>query len=38
MACGALVLQFAPVPLAARIAVPLFMLIVSIWLWRRPER
>ena len=38
MAFGALMLQFAPVPLAARIAVPLFMLIVSIWLWRRPEQ
>jgi uncharacterized membrane protein YbaN (DUF454 family) len=38
MGLGALVLQFAPVPLAARIAVPLVMLIVSIWLWRRPEQ
>ena len=38
MALGALMLQFAPVPVAARIAVPLVMLIVAIWLWQRPEQ
>ena len=38
MASGAVVVQFASVPLEARIAVPLVMLIVSIWLWRRPEQ
>lgn len=30
-------LQFSPVPLWVRIAVPLTMLAVAIWLWLRPE-
>ncbi|WP_256856585.1 YbaN family protein [Variovorax sp. KK3] len=38
MSTSAIALQFAPLPLAARIAAPLFMLAVAIWLWRRPER
>ncbi|MEJ8852824.1 YbaN family protein [Variovorax rhizosphaerae] len=34
---SAILLQFLPVPLAARIAVPLCMALVAAWLWSRPE-
>lgn len=37
MTGSALMLQFAPVPLAVRIGVPAVMAAVAIWLWRRPE-
>jgi uncharacterized protein len=37
MAASAVALQFAPLPWAARIAGPLLMLAMSVWLWRRPE-
>ena len=38
MTISAVAMQFAPLPIAARIAGPLLMLGVSMWLWRRPER
>lgn len=38
MTASALLLQFlAQIPLAARVGVPLFLLGMAIWLWRRPE-
>ncbi len=38
MACSALGMQFFPaIPLWLRIAVPVVMLGVGIWLWRRPD-
>ncbi|AVO35899.1 DUF454 domain-containing protein [Ottowia oryzae] len=38
MACSALGMQFFPaIPLWLRIAVPVVMLAVGIWLWRRPD-
>jgi uncharacterized protein len=37
MACSALMLQFMPLPLAVRIAVPAVMTAVAVWLWGRPE-
>lgn len=38
MAASALLLQFlAQIPLAVRVGVPLFLLGMAIWLWRRPE-
>ncbi|GAA4338193.1 YbaN family protein [Variovorax defluvii] len=38
MAIGAVVMQFASLPPAARIAGPLVMLATAIWLWCRPEQ
>lgn len=40
MSCSALMVQFLPTPYYAetiRIALPLFLLAVGCWLWRRPE-
>ena len=37
MAVSATGLQFAPLPMAVRIAVPLVMAAVAAWLWTRPE-
>ncbi|NLG76104.1 MAG: DUF454 domain-containing protein [Xanthomonadaceae bacterium] len=37
MLASAIALQFASVPLWLRIGAPGAMLIVAIWLWRRPE-
>lgn len=37
MAISATGLQFAPLPMAVRIAVPLVMAAVAAWLWTRPE-
>ena len=38
MACSAIGMQFfSQIPLGLRIAVPLMMLAVGIWLWRRPD-
>ncbi|HEY6643364.1 YbaN family protein [Povalibacter sp.] len=37
MTISAIGLQFAPVPMWLRIAVPIMMLAVALWLWRRPE-
>lgn len=38
MAASALALQwFGQIPLAVRVGVPLFLLGMAIWLWRRPE-
>jgi uncharacterized membrane protein YbaN (DUF454 family) len=37
MTISALGLQFSPVHLWARIAVPAVMIVVAIWLWTRPE-
>jgi uncharacterized membrane protein YbaN (DUF454 family) len=37
MAAGALLLQALPAPLAVRIGVPLVLLAVAAWLWRRPH-
>lgn len=31
------ILAFSPLPLAVKIAVPLVMLAVAVWLWRRPD-
>lgn len=39
MAASAALLQlFAHIPLALRVGVPLFLLGMAIWLWRRPEQ
>jgi uncharacterized membrane protein YbaN (DUF454 family) len=37
MSGSALMIALSPLPLALKIAVPLTMLVVAIWLWRRPE-
>ena len=38
MACSAVGMQFVTqIPLGLRIAIPLGMLAVGIWLWRRPD-
>ena len=37
MLLSATVLWFTALPLAARVAIPLFMLAVAVWMWRRPE-
>ena len=37
MAASSLMLALSPLPLAARIGAPAVMLVVAIWLWRRPE-
>lgn len=37
MTASAGVLWLSPLPLAARLGIPLFMLAVAIWMWRRPE-
>ena len=37
MTISAVALQFAPVPVWLRISVPVLMLAVALWLWRRPE-
>ena len=38
MACSALLLQLTGAPVALKVGVPLFMALVAIWLWYRPER
>jgi uncharacterized membrane protein YbaN (DUF454 family) len=38
MSMGAVSVQFVPVPLWLRLSVPLVMLVIAIWLCRRPER
>lgn len=38
MACSALLLQLTETPVALKAGVPLFMALVAIWLWYRPER
>ncbi|MDO9355236.1 MAG: YbaN family protein [Solirubrobacteraceae bacterium] len=37
MSASAVLLSFTPAPLAVKVAVPLLMLAVAVWLWRRPE-
>ena len=37
MVISAVGLQFAPLPMAARLGVPLVMAAVAVWLWTRPE-
>ena len=37
MANSAAALQFPPLPVGARIGVPLVMAAVAVWLWTRPE-
>lgn len=37
MLASAGILWVSGLPLAARIGIPLFMLAVALWLWRRPE-
>ena len=40
MSCSAVMIQFMPLPFyetETRIVLPLFLLAISIWLWRRPE-
>lgn len=37
MAVSAALLLASPAPLAVRVGVPLLMLAVAIWIWRRPE-
>ena len=38
MACSAIGMQFVPqIPLWLRIAIPVVMLAVGVWLWRRPD-
>lgn len=38
MIVSATAVQFSPAPIYVRVGVPLFLLGVAIWLWRRPER
>ncbi len=38
MTASAVGLQFTMLPWWVRIGVPLIMLMVAVWLWRRPER
>lgn len=37
MAASAVAMWWAPMPLALRLGIPVFMLAVAVWLWRRPE-
>jgi hypothetical protein len=37
MLLSASVLWFTALPLLARVAIPLFMLAVAVWMWLRPE-
>ncbi len=37
MLLSAAVLWFSGLPLLARVGIPLFMLAVAVWMWRRPE-
>lgn len=37
MAASAGLMALSPAPLAAKVGVPLVMLAVALWLWRRPE-
>jgi hypothetical protein len=37
MAASALLMGLSPAPVAAKVGVPLVMLAVALWLWRRPE-
>jgi uncharacterized protein len=37
MLLSATVLWFTALPLLARVAIPLFMLAVAVWMWRQPE-
>lgn len=37
MLASAAILWVSGLPLAARVGIPLFMLAVALWLWRRPE-
>lgn len=37
MCVSAMGLQFAPLPSWVKVVVPATMLIVAVWLWRRPE-
>lgn len=37
MTISAVALQFAPLPMAVKVAVPLVMAAVAVWLWTRPE-
>ncbi len=37
MLLSAGVLWFSGLPLVARVGIPLFMLAVAVWMWRRPE-
>lgn len=38
MSASAVALLLSPLHLAAKLAVPALMLMVAVWLWRRPER
>jgi len=37
MLLSASVLWFTALPLPVRVVIPLFMLAVAVWMWRRPE-
>ncbi|MBL8326893.1 MAG: YbaN family protein [Rubrivivax sp.] len=37
MALSAVLMGLSPAPLAAKVGVPVLMLAVAVWLWRRPE-
>jgi len=37
MSASAMLLLFTNLPVALKIAVPLLMAVVAVWLWRRPE-
>lgn len=37
MGLSSVVLWFSGAPLAVRLGLPLFMLAVALWIWRRPE-
>jgi uncharacterized membrane protein YbaN (DUF454 family) len=37
MGCSALLLQLTAAPTVLKVGVPLFMALVAIWLWHRPE-
>jgi len=38
MGASSVLIALTPAPLHAKVAVPALMLVVAIWLWRRPER
>ncbi|MFT7773522.1 YbaN family protein [Roseateles sp.] len=38
MTASAIVLLLSPLHSAAKVGVPAVMLVVAVWLWRRPER
>ena len=38
MALSAVIIQFSATPVTLKLLLPLFLLLVACWLWRRPEQ